>query len=367
MTATQTRVYNFSAGPAVLPEPVLEQIRDEMMCLPGVGSSILEISHRGSAFVKIMNDARDRFRHLFAVPDNYEILFLQGGSILQNTMIPANLITDRAETADCIVTGSWSKKNSQDVKYYGNLNTAWDGGSDGYRRLPGAGDLSLSDGAAYVHYTSNETIQGVQFHAIPDVGDRPLVCDMSSDILCRPVDVSRFGLIYACAQKNSGVAGLTVVIIRRDLLERSVGRLPTYLDYSKHAAEESMANTPPTFAIYVSGLVCKWLQDEIGGLDAMKRLNEQKAALLYDVIDAHSGFYRGHADVPVRSVMNVVFATPDEATDKVFLEQAGQAGMSTLKGHRSVGGIRASIYNAMPLAGVEALSQFMTDFARKHG
>ncbi len=350
-----------------MPESVLEQIRDEMMCLPGVGSSILEISHRGSTFIKIMNDARDRYRSVLSIPDDYEILFLQGGSILQNAMIPANLLTEPRQTADCLVTGSWSKKNSQDVKYYGKLNVAWDGIADNYSRLPDASELKLTDNAGYVHYTSNETIHGIQFHNVVAAGDRPLVCDMSSDILCRPVDVSRFGLIYACAQKNSGVAGLTVVIIRRDLLPRSAGRLPTYLDYNKHAAEESMANTPPTFAIYVSGLICKWLQEEIGGLEAMQRINEQKAALLYNVIDAHGGFYHGHAGRSVRSIMNVAFKTPDEATDKAFLDQAGKAGMTTLKGHRSLGGIRASIYNAMPVAGVEALAQFMNDFCKKNG
>ncbi len=367
MTITQTRVYNFSAGPAVLPESVLEQARDEMMCLPGVGSSILEISHRGSAFRAILEDAKTRYVNLLGVPDDYEILFLQGGAILQNAMIPANLITDQAQTADYLITGSWGKKSSNEVKHYGQLNIAWDGSRESYREAPDASAISHSAGAAYLHYTSNETIQGVQFPAVPEAGQTPLVSDMSSDILSRPVDVSRFGLIYACAQKNSGIAGLTVVIIRRDLLERAANRLPTYLDYSQHAAAGSMANTPPTFAIYISGLVSKWLQEDIGGLENMQRLNRQKADTLYDIIDSHSGFYQGHALKPSRSMMNVVFRTPSEDLDKQFVDQAAKAGMTTLKGHRSLGGIRASIYNAMPLAGVEALAQFMNDFAQRNG
>ncbi len=367
MTVTQTRVYNFSAGPAVLPESVLEQARDELLCLPNVGSSVLEISHRGAPFKQILADASTRFRSLFAVPDDFEILFLQGGAILQNAMIPANLIGDPEQSADYLVTGAWGKKSSQEVKYYGRLNIAWDGSDEHFNRLPTNDEIRRSENAAYMHYTSNETIQGVQFQSIPDSGGVPLVADMSSDILSRPVDVSRFGLIYACAQKNSGVSGLTVVIIHRDLLTRSANRLPTYLDYAKHAGAGSMVNTPPTFAIYISGLVCKWLQEEIGGLENMEQQNRQKAGLLYGVIDEHSGFYQGHAANPARSMMNVVFRTPGEDLDQQFIEQAAEAGMTTLKGHRSLGGIRASVYNAMPLAGVEALAQFMTDFAQRNG
>ncbi len=365
--SAQTRIFNFSSGPAVLPESVLEQIQDEIVCLPGVGSSILEISHRGSAFKPILEDARHRYRSVLKVPDDYEILFLQGGAILQNAMIPANLITSPHGTADYLVTGAWSKKSSQDVRFYGNLNVAWDGGSHNFDRLPQTGEIGLTPNAAYLHYTSNETIHGVQFASPPDSGDAPLVADMSSDILSRPVDVSRHGLIYACAQKNAGVAGLTVVVIRRDLLERSAGRLPTYMDYSKHAEAESMANTPPTFAIYVSGLISRWIEDEIGGLEKMDRINHDKAATLYKLIDSSDGFYCGHARPEVRSMMNVVFRTPSEELDKRFADEANDAGMSTLKGHRSLGGLRASIYNAMPVAGVEALAQFMNEFARKNG
>ncbi len=365
-TITQ-RAFNFSAGPAVLPESVLQQIRDEMMSLPGIGSSILEISHRGSAFIKILNDARDRLRAVFAVPDSHEILFLQGGSCLQNAMIPANLLEDSQQTADYLVTGAWGKKSSAEVFRFGKLNIAWNGEAENFCRLPAKSEMQLTDSAAYLHFTTNETIHGVQFQTEPEVGDVPLVADMSSDVLSRPIDVSRYGLIYACAQKNSGIAGLTVVVIRKQLLERCSNRLPLYLNYAKHAAADSMANTPPTFAIYVLGLVCRWLQEEIGGLENMQRLNQRKSAMLYDVVDGSQGFYQGHARTCDRSHMNVVFRTPSPQLDAEFIQQAAAQNMTTLKGHRSLGGIRASIYNAMPLEGVETLAQFMTDFVGKNG
>ena len=368
--ATETltkRCFNFSAGPAVLPESVLEQIQAEMMCLPGVGSSVLEISHRSPDFGHILNDARDRFRNVFAVPDTHDILFLQGGACLQNAMIPANLLIDQNQTADYLVTGTWGKKSSAEVHRFGKLHVAWSGADDNYFRVPKRDEIKWSESAAYAHFTSNETIQGVQFHTEPDVGDTPLVADMSSDVLCRPVDVSKYGLIYACAQKNSGVAGLTAVVIRKDLLERCSDRLPLYLNYAKHAAADSMANTPPTFAIYVLGLICKWLQEDIGGLEAMQKLNQEKSDLLYKVIDASNGFYTGHANPADRSIMNVVFTTPDADHDAKFIELAGKENMKTLKGHRSLGGIRASIYNALPLEGVQALASFMKDFAHNHG
>ncbi|MGI9517906.1 MAG: 3-phosphoserine/phosphohydroxythreonine transaminase [Pirellulaceae bacterium] len=365
-TATQ-RAYNFSAGPAVLPETVLERIRDEMLCLPGVGASILEISHRSAAFVEILNDARDRFRSVFAVPDSHEIVFLQGGACLQNAMIPANLMVDQNQTADYIVTGAWGKKSAAEVSRFGKLHHAWNGDSENFSRLPAPRELDYSNDAAYVHFTSNETIHGVQFSNEPDTGGVPLVSDMSSDILCRPVDVSRYGLIYACAQKNSGVAGLTVVVIHRDLLDRSSDRLPLYLNYAKHVAGDSMVNTPPTFAVYVLGLVCRWLQEDIGGLEKMRAINEQKSSILYDVIDNSGGFYRGHARPQDRSIMNIVFTTPNPEFDKQFLDQAAAANMITLKGHRSLGGIRASTYNAMPAEGVATLAAFMKDFANNNG
>ena len=364
-TATK-RAYNFSAGPAILPECVLEQIREEIMCLPGVGSSILEISHRSPAFGEILDDARNRFRSVFAVPDTHEILFLQGGACLQNAMIPANLLIDENQTGDYLVTGAWSKKSSAEVARFGKLNIVWNGESDKFNRLPKQDEIKLTDNAAYLHYTSNETIHGLQFKTEPESGDIPLVADMSSDVLCRPLDISKYGMIYACAQKNSGVAGLTVIVLRKDLMERCGDRLPTYLNYSKHATANSMANTPPTFAIYVLGLVCKWLQDDIGGLEKIYAMNQHKSSLLYDVIDSSNGFYKGHTSIEDRSIMNVVFNTNSDEITQRFLESAAKANMTTLKGHRSLGGIRASIYNAMPTEGVECLAQFMKDFAQSN-
>jgi phosphoserine aminotransferase len=365
-TVTQ-RAFNFSAGPAVLPEVVLEQIRDEIVCLPGVGSSILEISHRGAHFGGIINDARDRLRAVLAVPESHEILFLQGGACLQNAMIPANLLVDDQQTADYVVTGSWGKKSASEVHRFGKLNVAWTGEPENFCRVPETAELQPGDKAAYLHFTSNETIQGVQFRSEPESAGAPLVADMSSDLLSRPVDVSRYGLFYACAQKNAGIAGLTVVVLDRELLDRCSDRLPLYLNYAKHSAAQSMANTPPTFAVYVLGLVCRWLQDEIGGLTAMQAINEKKSAMLYQVIDQSEGFYRGHARSSDRSRMNVVFTTPNPDLDSRFVQLAATENMTALKGHRSLGGIRASIYNAMPVQGVETLARFMKDFAEANG
>ena len=365
MTTTVSRVFNFSAGPAVLPLSVLEQIRDEMLSLPGVGSSVLEISHRSKDFDAIIEDANLRLRRVLNIPDDYEVLFLQGGGAFQNVMIPANLITDSGQTADYIQTGSWGKKSAGEVRHYGNLNVAFDAADSNYNRTPDQSELSLTPDAAYVHITSNETIQGVQFSKLPDTGDVPIVADMSSDILCRPIDVSKYGLFYACAQKNAGVAGCTVVVVRKDLVERS-GDLPGYLSYAKHAAGGSRFNTPPAFGIYVTGLVCKWIEEEIDGLEAMEKQNVAKAKLIYDAIDGSDGFYTGHAATESdRSIMNVAFKLPTAEQDADFVAKAADAGMTTLKGHRSVGGIRASIYNAMPVEGVEALASFMNDYATR--
>lgn len=368
MTTTSiSRVFNFSAGPATLPLPVLKQIQDEMLSLPGVGASILEISHRSKDFGAILNDALMRVAELIEMPETHEVLFLQGGSALQNVMIPMNLMTDSSKTADMILTGAWGKKTAAEVFRFGNLNVAWDGKETGYSRIPNQDELKLTPDAAYCHLTSNETIHGVQFRKLPDVGDTPLVVDKSSDMFSEPIDVSKYGLIYACAQKNAGIAGVNVLVLKKELLERCGDRLPSYLNYSKHSAGGSMFNTPPTFAIYVTSLVCKWLQEEMGGLEGVRDFNEAKAKLIYDVIDGSDGFYKGHAATDSRSTMNVVFMTENEETDARFLEAAAQAGMTTLKGHRSLGGIRASIYNAMPIEGVESLAQFMTDFAQKNG
>lgn len=366
-TSTVSRVLNFSAGPAALPLSVLQQIQDEMLSLPGVGASILEISHRSKDFDLILEDARSRVAQLIDMPETHEVLFLQGGSALQNVMMPLNLLTDKSQIADYIVTGSWGKKSSAEVSRFGNLNIAWDGKESGYSRIPRQDELNLTPDAAYCHLTANETIQGIQFHQLPEVGKVPIVADKSSDMFCEPIDVSKYGLIYACAQKNVGIAGVTLIVIEKELLQRCDERLPTYLDYSVHSKAGSRFNTPPTFAIYVTNLICKWLQEEMGGLNAVAEVNRAKAKLLYDTIDSSDGFYSGHANPDDRSIMNVVFKTKTSDLDDRFLSQAAEAGMTTLKGHRSLGGIRASIYNAMPMDGVEMLAHFMTDFAQRNG
>ncbi len=356
------RIFNFSPGPAVLPVPVLDQARDEMLALPGVGMSVLEISHRSPAFDRILDETLSGLRRLLAIGDDYEVLLLQGGASLQFSMLPMNLLRGQPRKGDYILTGTWGATAIKEAVREGEVHVAWDGAATNFDRLPAADDIALSDQPAYVHLTSNETIQGVQWKAMPDFGATPLVCDCSSDFLSRPIDVSQHGLIYACAQKNAGIAGVTVVIIRKDLLERSQDNLPRMLDYRTYVKEGSRPNTPPVFAVYVLGLVCRWLQDEIGGLEAMSRHNASKAKLLYDVLDASEGFYAGHALPECRSDMNVTFRLPDAALEKDFVTTASVKGLVDLKGHRSVGGIRASIYNAMPVAGVEALRDHMLAF-----
>ena len=364
----KARVYNFSPGPAVLPEPVLAEVQRDLMCLPGVGASILEISHRSRAFEDILHQAETNLRQLLGIPADYVVLFLQGGSRLQFSMVPMNLAGGREQGAggkgvSCyLITGSWGKYAYKEAVKEGEAAIAWDGGKTKYDRLPTASEIKVSPSAAYVHYTSNETIEGVQFKSEPAAGDAPLVCDASSDFLSRPVDVRKYGMIYACAQKNAGPAGVTVVILRKDLLARSQDSLPGYMNYKLHAENESLWNTPPTFAIYVVSLITKWLMTDIGGLAKMQAQNQSKAKLLYDVIDASDGFYTGHAQDDCRSLMNVVFRlASDELTSK-FTTQAAERGLTELKGHRSVGGIRASIYNAMPVEGVQQLRDFMTQF-----
>jgi len=357
------RLYNFSAGPAVLPEPVLAEAQRDLMALPGVGASILEISHRSKTFDDIIRQAEFNLRTLLAIPDDYAVLFLQGGARLVFSMIPMNLGTGGKGTLDYIITGSWGKYAAQEAAKFGEVHTVWDGNATNYDRLPRQSDLKLDPQAAYVYYVSNETIQGVQFASEPASGDVPLVCDASSDFLSRPVDVRKYGLLYACAQKNAGPAGVTVVILRKDLLARSHDSLPGYLNFQIHADQRSLWNTPPTFAVYVLMLVTKWLLTDVGGIDKMLERNRQKAKLLYEAIDASGGFYAGHAQRDGRSLMNVTFRLPsDELTEK-FVQGAKERGLTDLKGHRSVGGIRASIYNAMPVAGVEKLREFMDEFA----
>lgn len=365
-SAASQRIYNFSPGPAVLPLSVLEKAQRELLCLPGKGVSILEMSHRDAAFIEILNNAQDSLRSLLSIPKNYKVLFVQGGSRLQFSMVPMNLLRGTGKPADYILTGSWGKSAQKEAVREGEVRVAWDGKASKYNRLPSASELSLTADAAYVHLTSNETIEGVQFLTDLDTGDVPLVADCSSDFLCRPMQVEKYGLIYACAQKNAGPAGVTVVIIREDLLARSQESLPGYMNYNSHAAENSLWNTPPTFAIYLLGLVTRWLIDEVGGLDRMLDYNREKASLLYDVLDAHPDFYRGHAQTDSRSIMNVTFQLPDATIEKAFLAEADQRGLGNLKGHRSVGGIRASIYNAMPRDGVVALRDFMVDFRQRH-
>ena len=366
-TTTTNRVFNFTAGPATMPESVLQQIQDEMMSLPGVGSSILEISHRSADFDAILDDARSAVERVMNVPDTHEVLFIQGGGALQNIMIPANFCTPEAKTADYILTGAWGKKSAGEVKYYGDLNIAYDAGDTLFNHLPQQSDLKLTPGAAYVHLTTNETIHGIQFPSLPETGDVPIVADKSSDIMCGPLDVSKYGLIYACAQKNAGTSGVTIVIIRKDLLGRSGDRLPSYLDYAKHSKAGSRFNTPPTFSIYATGLVCKWLESK-GGVEKIEVENKHKSQLIYDVVDSSEGFYTGHVvNKAERSIMNVVFKMKSDELDAQFCAEAKDAGLTTLKGHRSLGGIRASIYNAMPVAGAEALAAFMKDFAAKNG
>jgi phosphoserine aminotransferase len=356
------RVFNFSAGPAVLPEPVLAEAQRDLMALPGVGASILEISHRSSTFENIIQQAETNMRQLLSIPDDYSILFLQGGGRLMFSMIPMNLMGGGRRLSNYLITGSWSKYAAQEAVKFGEARVVWDGKATNYDRLPANAELKPDPKAAYLYYASNETIQGVQFANEPEAGDVPLVCDASSDFLSRPVDMRKYGVYYACAQKNAGPAGLTVVAIRKDLLERSSEMLPGYLNFQIHAEARSLWNTAPTFAIYILMLVTKWLITDIGGMVKMEVQNRAKAKLLYDVVDASSGFYAGHAQPAFRSMMNVSFRLPsDEMTNK-FVKGAEANGMTDLKGHRSVGGIRASIYNAMPIEGVEKLRDFMVEF-----
>lgn len=358
------RIFNFSAGPAVLPVPVLEEAQRDMLSLPGVGMSVMEISHRSKMFDEIIARAESGLRELLGIPNNYPILFLQGGASLQFSMVPMNFLP-RDGSADYVLTGSWGKKALKEAKKAGGVNVAATMADGGFTRVPSRDEMSLNPHAAYVHITSNETIEGVQWKREPNVGDVPLVADASSDILSRAIDVNKYGIIYAGAQKNMGPSGVTLVILRDDLLQRIPENLPTMLDYRIQVENKSLYNTPNTWGIYILSLVCKWLQDK-GGVAAMERENEQKAQLVYDAIDA-TDFYRGHADIDCRSTMNVTFRLPSEELEKKFVSEATAQGLDGLKGHRSVGGIRASIYNAFPRAGCEALVSFMKDFERRNG
>ena len=354
------RVFNFSAGPGTLPVPVLERVRDELLNHGGSGMSVLEMSHRGGPYDRIHAEAQADLRTLMGIPEGYRTLFLQGGASLQFTMVAQSF-----GNGDYIVTGAWGEKAVESARLEGRGNVAWDGKPDGYSCVPQGDEISLHADADYVHITTNETIGGVQWPADPRF-DLPLVCDMSSDVLSRPVDVSRYALLYGGAQKNMGPAGATLVVVRDDMLERVPEGLPPMLDYRLQAENDSRYNTPPTFAIYVCGLVYKHLL-ETGGLAAAGGRNAKKAKTIYDAVDASGGFYRGHAEAEARSTMNVVFTLPDEERTKAFVKEAGANGLDGLKGHRSVGGVRASIYNAFPQEGCDALAAFMAEFARRNG
>ena len=367
-TATDQRVFNFSAGPAVLPLSVLQEVQDELLCLPGAGASVMELSHRGKEFISIIEQAEASIRTLLGISDQYAVLFLQGGAALQFSMVPANLLRGGEKTAQYLITGAWGKKAFSEAKKEGKAEAIYNAAESNFNHVPADGDFTVKDDAAFLYYCSNETIQGVQFQDEPKCpAGVPLVCDASSDFFSRPLDIDKYGLVYACAQKNAGPAGVTVVIIRRDLLARGSESLPGYLLYKNHAENESMWNTPPTFPIYVLGKVAKWLIDDIGGLQAMKDRNAEKAKLLYDVIDKHPEFYLGHASVESRSMMNATFNLPSDELLAQFVKEAASHQLTNLKGHRSVGGIRASVYNAMPVEGAAALAGFMTDFANKNG
>ncbi len=360
----EKRIYNFSAGPAVLPEEVLLEAQKELYCLPGVGMSVLEISHRSKTFDKIHQGAEEGMRKLLGIPDNYSVLFLQGGATLQFSMVPLNLMTVNKK-ADYIVTGVWSKKAVKEAKRVGVVNIAASTEEGGFKRIPKQEELKLDPEADYVHFTSNNTIYGTQWKTEPEVGNVPLVCDASSDFMHKKIDVSKYALIYAGAQKNLGPSGVTVVIIRKDLLERSSDELHTYLNYKIHAENNSLYNTPTVFGIYIINLVTKWLLN-MGGLDEMYKRNVEKAQILYDCIDNSNGYYIGHADKDSRSLMNVTFNLRTPELEKKLIEEATAAGFDGLKGHRSVGGLRASIYNAFPKKGVEDLVAFMEDFRKRN-
>lgn len=358
------RIFNFSSGPAVMPLPVLEQVQRDLVALPGVGMSVMEISHRSSTFEAIIARAEADIRTLAGVPDDYRILFLQGGASLQFSMVPMNLLTEGL-TADYLMTGTWADKAAGEARKVGTVHETGSTAADGFSRIPTDAECVFTPGAAYVHMTSNNTIEGTEWHRLPAVGEVPLVCDASSDIFSGPIDISKYGLIYAGAQKNLGPSGVTLVIVREDLLTRSAKALPTMLNYEVQAENGSLYNTPPAFGIYVLGLVVQWLLD-LGGLPAIDALNERKAGRLYAELD-RTGFWRPTAKADSRSLMNVTFRLASEELEKAFVKELTAAGFDGLKGHRSVGGMRASIYNAFPETGIDRLVEFMREFERVNG
>jgi len=360
----EKRIFNFSAGPAILPEEVLLDAQKELFSYKGSGMSIMEMSHRGKIFDGIIKEADADLRKLLGIDENYSILFLQGGATLQFSMVPLNLMPPKNK-ADYIVTGSWAKKAVKEAKRVGAVNIAGSTEAESFVRLPQQSELKLDPDASYVHFTSNNTIYGTEYKTEPEVGAVPLVCDASSDFLHKKIDINKYGLVYAGAQKNIGPSGVTVVIIRKDLLERSSDSLHTYMNYKIHADNETMYNTPCTFGIYIAGLVFKWLLN-MGGLDEMYKRNVDKASILYNAIDGSGGYYKGTVVPEARSLMNVTYRLPGEELEKKFIDEAKKKGFEGIKGHRSVGGIRASIYNAFPKKGVEELVQFMDDFKKNN-
>ncbi|HXS72883.1 MAG TPA: 3-phosphoserine/phosphohydroxythreonine transaminase [Rhodanobacteraceae bacterium] len=360
-----TRGWNFSAGPAALPEAVLRRAQEGLLEWNGARASVMEVSHRGKAFEAMAARAEEDLRELLNVPGDYKVLFLQGGATQHFAQIPMNLCAD-GQRADYIITGHWSEKALKEASVYAKPHAAASSATSNFTTIPARAQWQLDPNAAYVHYTPNETIHGVEFHSIPDVGDVPLIADMSSDILSRPVEVSRFGMIYAGAQKNIGPSGLVVMIAREDLLARNPRPLPKIFRYAEHAAQNSMLNTPNTWGWYLAGLTFQWLREQ-GGLVAMEQRNREKAETLYAAIDGSNGYYRNPVEPFARSRMNVPFVLHDAALDAAFLKDAEAAGLLALKGHRAVGGMRASLYNAMPIEGVRALTGFMADFAQRHG
>jgi phosphoserine aminotransferase len=361
------RVYNFGSGPAALPLPVLEEIQRDLVSHPELGASVLEISHRSKWFEGVLAAAEYNLRTLLRIPAEYHVLFLQGGASLQFAMVPMNFLPRGGPEAEYVVTGIWGEKSLAEAQKFGRTRTVWSGKESGYVRTPSPHEPAFLPDAAYVHYTSNETIQGVEFFETPAVGDAPLVCDASSDFLSRPMEVERHALIYAGAQKNAGPAGVTIVIVRGDMLDRVPEGLPAMLDCRLQTREHSHYNTPPVFAIYVVGLVTRWLLETIGGLEKMEEINCNKARIVYEALDASGGFYRGHAESRCRSRMNVTFRLRSEEMEHTFVAEARTRGMIELKGHRAVGGIRASLYNAVTLEAAEALAGFLREFQAKHG
>lgn len=359
------RIFNFNPGPAVLPLAVLVEAQSEFLNYNETGMSIMEISHRSKPFEEINLEAEDNLKALLGIGDEYRVLFLQGGASTQFAMVPMNFLAP-GRTADYIMTGTWSEKAEKEAALFGKTHIAASTTDGHYKRIPKPEEIHLSENPVYVHLTSNNTIYGTQWQEFPDLGKAPLIADMSSDILSRPFDASKFAMIYAGAQKNLGPSGVTVVVIRKDLIEQGAKNIPTMLRYDIHAKNDSLYNTPPCFSVYMVNLILRWLKKN-GGVDAMHKRNVTKAGILYDAIDQSNGFYRGHADKESRSLMNVTFRLPSEELEAMFASESQKAGMQGLKGHRSVGGLRASIYNAMPLDGCKALRDFMVEFQRKHG